>query len=336
MANISDVAKLADVSVGTVSKVLNGDSSVKEKNRLKVLQSMKELGYHPNLHARNLSSGKTGLISVILPTIGHEFNGRLVNALDSVFRSKQLDTVVFPLLSQERLRRLGDPFHLLYHTDGMVIASLFPGVFGKHGVLLQKPAVLVDTCEEGFDSFFIDNHRGGQLAGEKLFLFPQPRVFVVGGLETDPEFSSGAFSDRLNGFVEAMEFRGMERDTMRFLPVPLDWNQGYDAAKQVFSSCANPSVFCLSDILAAGFLAAANQLGKTPGEDFCLVGFDNLSSSEKLGVATVAQPVEEMGEQAANWLVQRLFHPNDSQPIVHRALQPAYIQRQSNREETFA
>jgi len=105
MTTIKEVAKLAGVSVGTVSKVINNQDGIKENNRKKVLDAVKKLNYEPNIHARTLSSGKTNLVSIVVPTVGFEFQKIFLKSLDDVLRKSNYDSVVFPFLSRDRLAR---------------------------------------------------------------------------------------------------------------------------------------------------------------------------------------------------------------------------------------
>src|SRR6056297_2806012 len=195
MSTISDIAKKAGVSTGTVSKVLNNDKTVKEKNRLRILEAMKQLHYKPNLYARNLSKGKTGLISLIIPTIGHESIARLVNAVDSVLEQYDFDSILFPLLSKSRLKRFSDPFHFLYHTDGLIISSLsLKGLFGNSDIPSEKPLVVIDTEENEHDCVFVDNYYGGELAAHHLSLKKNTKIFILGGYDSDRAFSSNVFT----------------------------------------------------------------------------------------------------------------------------------------------
>ena len=333
MSTISDIARLAGVSTGTVSKVLNNDSTVKDKNRERVLNAMKELDYQPNLYARNLSRGKTGLVSIIIPTIGQEFQARLVNSIDSLLSKYGYDSILFPMLSRERLSRFSDPFHYLYHTDGMIIASLsLQGLFGSKGLPVTKPLMMVDTHDEIHDCVYIDNRLGGLMAAEKLQITPASKVFIVGGYESDEQFSSRVFEDRVEGFLEGIELRGIPRESVEQIPIILEWELAYKKGFELSTLYSDFSVFCLSDILARGFIEGASANKKLAGIDYSLIGFDNLEFSEALGISTIAQPVEKMGEFAAMRIIEAIEAPS----MVRSAevLLPEYVERKSNRRES--
>ncbi len=330
MSNIADIAKRAGVSTGTVSKILNNDSSVKEKNREKVLKAMEELKYRPNLYARNLSKGSTKLISVIIPTIGHEFVSRLVNSMDEVFSKYKYDSILFPMLSRERLTRFEDPFHFLYHTDGMIIASLSISSMFKGGKLpANKPLVMVDTYDEQNDCVYVDNYMGGLLAANKLNIEENSKIYIVGGYESDSTFTSKVFQERQRGFFEGIIKRGLDKKRIIIKEMALDWEKAFKSGRDsALNEKKKFSVFCMSDILARGFIEGANSVDKKSGKDYFLVGYDNLHFSEYLNISTIGQPIEEMGRLAAENLITKIKNPE--QKNITTKLNPIYFGRNSN------
>ncbi|HOO32904.1 MAG TPA: LacI family DNA-binding transcriptional regulator [Thermotogota bacterium] len=328
MSNISDIAKLAGVSTGTVSKVLNNDERVKDKNREKVLEAMNQLNYKPNLHARNLSKGKTGLISIIIPTIGHEFMARIVNAIDATLEKNDYDSVLFPMLSQSRLKRFSDPFHFLYHTDGLIISSLsLKSLFGKTSIPVEKPVVVLDTYERDYDCVYVDNYIGGQLAAEHLNT--RDRIFMIGGLESDSAFTSNAFSCRKEGFIKTIHEKYGSQTGIDEIPITLDWNKSFELGKRLAEENDSFSVFCLSDILARGFMEGAAKSGKEAGKDYSLIGFDNLEFAENLAISTIAQPVEQLGIKGAEIILGKIA--GKQQKSINEKVIPEYIERGSNK-----
>ena len=331
MSTISDIARKAGVSTGTVSKVLNNDETVKEKNRLKVLSAMEKMNYKPNLYARNLSKGKTGLISIIVPTIGHEFMARLVNAIDSVLEQYNYDSLLFPLLSKSRLKRFSDPFHFLYHTDGLIISSLsLKGLFGNANIPSEKPLVVVDTEEKEHDCIFMDNYHGGELAASNLYVRESGEIYIVGGYDSDQSFTSNVFRLRKKGFVNGINDLYAKELTLQEIPITLDWQKAYEVGERLAKENNHFSVFCLSDILAKGFIEGALQVGKLAGRDYSLIGYDDLEFSSQLGISTIKQPVEELGFKGAKRMIEMLQN-NVKQDIIQEKILPTYVERNTNK-----
>ncbi len=330
MANISDVAKKAGVSVGTVSKVLNNDATVKEKNRQNVLEAIKNLGYSPNVHARNLSSGKTGLISVIIPTIGHEFQSRIVNSIDETLAKYEYDSILFPLLSRDRLRRFSNPGYFLYQTDGIIVVSLALSALFENGKIpTDKPCIMVDTSDDSNDCIKMDNYNGGFMASKNLKIEDDSDVLVIGSLESDDVFSSHVFDERLAGFKKGLFDRGFEEKRIKTERCPLEFSSAYDIGKTVEK---NPdgklSVFAVSDILAWGFMEGCKESGFLAGKDYRIIGYDDLNFSERIGLSTVKQPIEDMGRMAAEELIKKIR--DGSKQKISISLNPEYRERNTN------
>lgn len=330
MPTIKDVAKMADVSVGTVSKVLNNDPTVKGKNRENILKAIKKLGYSPNIHAKHLSTGKTGMISVIVPTIGYEFQERLINSIDGVLSEYGFDSILFPLLSRERLERFSDPSHYLYHTDGLLVTSLsLSRMFPSNSLPTDKPYIMVDTFDGKNDCVHIDNRAGGKLAAKNLRIHDESKILMISGTENDEVFSSRVFKERADGFSEGLADRGVDLSRVRKVSAVLGWSRAYDLGVEIGREMEGKfSVFSISDILAWGFMEGCKSVGKTVGKDFSIIGYDDLRFSEKLGISTVRQPVEEMGKTAAESLIEKISKGSKERTYVK--IEPEYVERSTN------
>lgn len=331
MANIKDVAKLAKVSVGTVSKVLNNDPTVKPKNREKVLKAIVKLNYVPNIHAKNLSSGKTKMISIISPTIGDEFHERLISAIDEVLSNKGYDIVFFPLFSRDRLQRVSNPSHFLYQTDGLIVSSLsLTKMFKDNKLPTNKPYILVDTRDKMNDCIFVDNYYGGILAAQNIKIYKNSDIYILGGYESDEVFTSGVFLERMNGFIdELVNQKGVPKKKIKLIEVPLSWKESFKISKTIIKSEKKKfSVFALSDIIAFGFIEGAKYLNIFPGKDYSIIGYDDLSFAETIKLSTVSQPIELLGQTAAELLIEKIANHSDEK--IQKCLKPIYIERESN------
>jgi LacI family transcriptional regulator len=331
LANVKEIAKLAKVSVGTVSKVINNDPTVKPKNREKVLKAIKKFNYVPNIHARNLSTGKTKMISIVSPTLGDEFHERLASSIDKILSENNYDSVFFPLLSQERLKRFSNPSHFLYQTDGLIVSSLsLTRMFDNKTLPTYKPNILVDTRDELNNCLYVDNFLGGQLAARNIKIFENSNIYVLGGYEPDKVFSSGVFTERLNGFVyELVNKKGIKKGKIVIREVGLSWKEGYEFGKYFAKHKRQKfSVFALSDVIAYGFIEGAKSQGLYPPKDYFILGYDDLSYSEAIGLSTIRQPIEELGKLAAEILLNKINGYLDNK--VNKSLKPEFIKRETN------
>ncbi len=331
MPSIKDVAKLANVSVGTVSKVLNNDPTVKPKNREKVLKAIKQLNYVPNIHAKSLSSGKTKMISIVSSTLGDEFHERLGSSIDQILSENGYDSIFFPLLSRERLKRFSNASHFLYQTDGLIVSSLsLTKMFEDKTLPTSKPYILVDTRDALNDCVFIDNYYGGKLVGQNIKLYENSKVYILGGYEPDEAFSSGVFSERIIGFIdELVNNRGFNKNNIVIMEVGLSWKESYEFGKKFTPNQKHKfSIFALSDIIAFGFIEGMKTQGIKPPDNYSIIGYDDLSYSEDIGLSTVKQPIEELGKLSAELLLKKIN--NKFEDKIHKSLMPKFIERNTN------
>ncbi|WP_135227966.1 LacI family DNA-binding transcriptional regulator [Deinococcus fonticola] len=303
---IQDVARLAGVGVGTVSRVLNNHTAVKEGTRDTVLKAMAQLDYTPNPHARRIAGGKSYTISVLLPVMTTEFYVRLLNGLEQAFQEARYDVAIFPLMDQSRLERYLGSHTLAYQADGLVMATYnLTQLFNEHRLKLNQPAVLVDAYGEGVDCAYMDNVAGGQLAGEYAARLEGPIHAMWVETELDQLFTTRVFEDRRRGFHSAVSAAGRQ--------VEIELTTSFDAyaARTVAAGLLERTpfpctVFASADLIAASLLDEVLARGLTPGRDVSIIGFDDQPWAEARGLTTLHQPVESMGYEAAGLLLNRL------------------------------
>ncbi|MCL4408171.1 MAG: LacI family transcriptional regulator, partial [Thermotogae bacterium] len=302
----------------------------KVRNREAVLKAINALEYSPNVHARHLSTGKTKMISVILPTIGYEFQGRLINSIDSILSKYGFDSILFSLLSRDRLKRFSDPSHYLYHTDGLLVTSLsLSKMFFSNSLPTNKPYIMVDTFDDRNDCVHIDNYVGGKMVAQHLEIRNESSIFILGGFESDEMFSSHVFKDRIAGFIDGIKEKGIDISKVKHIPELLDWSKAYDVGVKIAKQVKRHfSVFSVSDILAWGFMSGCESAGKKVRENFSMIGYDDLNFTEKVGISTIHQPIEELGKIAAEKLATKIL--NGTHERVYVKITPTYIERSTN------
>ncbi|RKX53516.1 MAG: LacI family transcriptional regulator, partial [Thermotoga sp.] len=177
--SIKDVASLAGLSLGTVSRVLNNNPKVRPENQRKVLKAIAQLGYRPNPFARSLPSNKTYMISIFLPMMNSEFYSYLFEGINNELLDSWYDSSIYPVFSKKRLISYSNPNAFPYRSDGILFISLIPEKLFENGHLpTNKPVVLVDASSDKYDSIYVDNVNGGYLAGKHL-LEKQGEVFLI-------------------------------------------------------------------------------------------------------------------------------------------------------------
>ncbi|HCZ06279.1 MAG: LacI family transcriptional regulator [Thermotogota bacterium] len=327
--SIKDVARLAGVSLGTVSKVLNNNPTVKPENRMKVLRAIAQLGYRPNPFARSLASNKTYMVSIFLPIMSSEFYAYLFEGIDDELSNAWYDSSIYPLFSKRRLVDYSNPNAFPYQSDGVLLVSLIPEKLFEGGhVPTKKPVVLVDACSKKYDSVYVDNVYGGYLAGKHL-LEKRGEVFLISISEKGkPEFASGVFEQRRRGFEKALKEAGLALPNSHVFEIGESFPEAFTVAREILQRATLPvNIFAVCDTLAMGVVEAVKESGLTLGTDVRVVGFDDLKWSEKLGLTTVRQPIVEMGKKAATILLKRIV--GDDSPRYEVRFKPKLIVRSS-------
>ncbi|HOB15888.1 MAG TPA: LacI family DNA-binding transcriptional regulator [Defluviitoga sp.] len=305
---IKDVAKEANVSVGTVSRVINGEKNVSKENKQKVLKAIETLGYVPNTYARGLVSGKTNSISIVVPMIRTDFYDRLINSVDCVLIENNYESSIFPLLSEYRLKKFLEKSSILYHSDGILMSSLPVQKLFKDGVVpTEKPVVLIDMESNFYDCVYIDNHLIGRIAA-KILLEKTTNLYVMTFIEPDTIFTSGVFKKRIEGFEEVLKENNLTFSSKKVFHSELNLHYALNEAMSILKRIQKFPVgfFATTDLFGYGLILAANNLNLEVGKDIFIVGVDGQPWTEDIGLTTIKQPIEEMSQLATNILLDKM------------------------------
>ncbi len=327
--SIKDVASLAGLSLGTVSRVLNNNPKVRPENQRKVLKAIAQLGYRPNPFARSLPSNKTYMISIFLPMMNSEFYSYLFEGINNELLDSWYDSSIYPVFSKKRLISYSNPNAFPYRSDGILFISLIPEKLFENGHLpTNKPVVLVDASSDKYDSIYVDNVNGGYLAGKHL-LEKQGEVFLISIREDlKAEFASGVFGKRRRGFEKALKESNISLPNSHVFEVGESFIDGLIAGRKILQEAHSPiNIFAICDTLAIGVVEAVKEFGFTLGTDVRVIGFDDLKWSKKIGLTTIRQPIMEMGKKATRILLKRIS--GDSSPRYEACFEPKLVVRTS-------
>ncbi|MEI0736376.1 LacI family DNA-binding transcriptional regulator [Paenibacillus sp. JTLBN-2024] len=288
----------------TVSRVLNGAESVREKNRQKVLDAIKELDYRPNAAARGLAWGKTGIVGLIVTTLQDSFFDAVVKELNEVLASY---TAIF-LPSRSRRASAPDEAHYLIQedrVDGLILLS--PMEEDNYIVELKRrniPYVLIDNQKPENDAFSvtIDNYKGGYDAAKHLIDLGHTRIAHLSGQEM---FRST--KERRSGFLQALEEKGIQPFEM--VTGEFEIAFGYETCRRWIREGQLPSaVFAGDDNIALGVVNALMEEGIRVPDQVAVVGYDDQQISSQLHphLTTVRQPADRIGLAAADMLLKRM------------------------------
>lgn len=309
MAKISDVAKLAGLSVSTVSRVINNQKYVSEDKREAVLKAMKELNYQPSTAARQLRGQNSKIIGVIVPRITNPFFSYLVDEIQRVAYKNDFQIMIFQ--SNEDKEKETSFLKLLSRKqiDGVIMCALENNEAFIESFTHYGPVIL---CNERFESgvlptVSLDQMKGAYMGTKYLLDIGRRKIaYCTGGLFDD----SGKDKDRNSGFYQALTESGLKVNPEWIFVDQHTISDGKDIARKIAAMKTNPpdAIFTGSDEVAAGFIIEAQKLGLAVPEDIAVMGFDDQPLAELTtpGITTVRQPIQELGRQTVELMINIL------------------------------
>lgn len=321
MITIKDIARLAGVSITTVSKVINNYPDIGQETREKVIRIMKKYNYSPNAIARSLSTSKSNSIGVFIhyhPSRGlHQFFfHEILFGLETNLGKRGYDFVYFSDLKWKRSCNYLAKC-LNRHIDGAILMGI--SVDDNLYELLQSniPVVLLDLNLTGPNATYItsDNVSGAKKAVKHLKELGHQDIGMIGGLkDTFPT------KTRSEGFFAETKINGLTVRDEWIIYTSYNEEGGYRAMTRMLKSRELPTaVFCHSDMIAIGAIKAIKDSGYSVPDDFSVIGFDDVEVSTYInpGLTTVRQDSYSMGNQAANLLKSMMENPGARvEPIV--------------------
>ncbi|GHF05258.1 LacI family DNA-binding transcriptional regulator [Pseudolysinimonas yzui] len=309
---IHDVALLSGFSIKTVSKVMNGVTTVKPDTRERVQRAIAQLGYRPNASARGLRSGKSGLIGLAVPTIKLAFFAELSALIIAEAHSRGLGVVV------EQTTRQDVP-HLAVASssgriaDGVIFSPVLADSLDVQTYDAGTPLVSLDeTSGPLYDTVSIDNTGATRAATEHLLAMGCRRI-ALAGADAGPVHSPLARL-RMRGYVEALDAAGIPFRPELLAGSENHWERegGADAFERLLDARVPfDGLVCLTDGLALGAIRAAASRGVRVPDDVAIVGFDDIEDSRYAvpALSTVEPGKREMARLSVELLIQRIADP---------------------------
>ncbi|GAB2581494.1 LacI family DNA-binding transcriptional regulator [Streptomyces capparidis] len=315
---MKDVAARAGVSVRTVSNVVNGSAPVAESTRRRVQEALDELGYRPNLAARSLRAGRTGIVGLLIPEIHSPYFGELAGLLVDAAQRRSWTV----LIDQTRGSADGER-RLLQGTGGRVVDGLIISPWALAPAELRRyagstPMVLLGERDPDHvaDHVAVDNVRAAEEATAHLLALGRRRIAALG---LQPHLRNGTAELRRRGYHRALRNAGLEPDPALEVAVPtLHRAAGVDAMAELLDrpGPAPDAVFAFSDELALGALHLARTRGLRVPEDLAVVGFDDIEDGRYAAptLTTVSPDKAQIAEQALLCLSDRVAGPRSAVP----------------------
>lgn len=325
-ATIYDVARMAGVSISTVSLALNHPGRVRETTRARVLDAVHELEFVPKTDAMIRARQGSGRIGVIAPFSSFPSFGQRLNGVLGVATREGLEIVIYDQESAAESRLASLP--LTRRVDGLIVMSL-PFSDGVAQRLIEQgiPTVLIELGRPGFSSVTIDDVAGGRMVAELFARQGHERIGYIGHAQTYDYPSQSQL--RLQGLADALP-RPPEVRLVKHT-----FTAAHRGALEMLSRPERPTaVFAYDDILASAALRAARELGLSVPGDLAVAGFDDAPIAQPLGLTSVRQPLDESGAIAAETLLAQLSNPRASARNI--TLELTLIERESTGLQAMA
>jgi DNA-binding LacI/PurR family transcriptional regulator len=303
---VRQIAQLANVSLGTVSHVLNGSATVREVRRKRVMDAVESLGYQPSQLARGLRSNLTAMLGMIIPDITNPFFPGVVRGAEDI-AYKHGYRLVLCNTDNDSAKEISYLTDLRsFRPSGLLIIPSAAEALMRSLRGTDAHIVFVDRCPAEWNGDFVtvDNEGGAYQAGLHLLNLGHRELAVI----TGPLNVSNA-AERLRGFQRALKEAGVSVGPEYIQEARFNSESGYSAALRLLQMLPRPTaIFASNDLLACGTLAAAEHLGLRCPEDISVVGFDNLEFVEHTAPAltTVHQSGYQIGATACRMLLERI------------------------------
>ena len=323
MLTIRDVAKKANVSVMTVSRMMNDPEKVSPKTTQKIRQIMNQLGYHPSHIARSLVKKKTNTLGIVMPDIKNTFFNSWFRWVEDYARS--FDYNLLLCNTDENAEYEINQIRLLLsqRVDGIIIvphAQVSVSYLKKSRI----PFVLVDRviADSGADSITTDHYTGAYEATEYLIKLGHTHIGVLKGPGTlYPDV------ERYRGFCDSMKNHKLKIDVSLLKNCEFQEGNAFEAVIELLKSENPPTaIFSFNSLMTIGAINAMNELKLSIPDDLSIVGFDEIPGQSffRPKITYVLQPIEELGRNATKIILEKIEYPARKKSI-RIFLKPKFI-----------
>lgn len=335
MSTVYDVAKEANVSIATVSRVFNDSDAVSEATQLKVRLAADKLDYTPHLGARSLMIKRTDTIGIILPDMHGEFFSELVKGADTAARNRGLHLLLS--CSHDNAEDMAAALSSMRgRVDGIIIMSPLIGAnaFQKY-VPKEMPIVIVNGGRQDthYSTVSLDNFAGAYKMTEHLLGGGHQRISLISG----PANNQDAEQRKL-GYVRAMEELATN-GRLDIIEGDFSETSGYQAGMQILSRESRPdAIFASNDSMAIGCLGALKDHGVSVPADISLAGFDDIPLARYVrpSLSSVGAPIAELGTRSLEMLVGKLQQKKNDEQFDEVVFAPSLVIRASSQKSVVS
>lgn len=299
---LEDIAKRANVSKMTVSRVINKSTNVAEKTRERIQSVIDELDYQPNQMARNLSIKSTSTIGVIVPKeekiFLDNYIAQVLSGVSEVVKDNDYRILLLPI-DEENVNYAN--YIKSRVVDGLVLLKMKnndPGL--KKIVSSGLPYIIVNfrLPNENYNCIDTENIKGGYEGVKYLYEKGHRKIGFIAG-----ELTETNSIDRLQGFNNAIEDYDLEKNEDWIMYGHFSQQSAYEAVGKMLKSSKKPTaIFCSDDYMAIGAMDRIKDEGLDIPDDIAVIGFDNIELAKyvKPSLTTIAQPLHKLGAEAGS------------------------------------
>ena len=315
--SIYDVAKLANVSQSTVSRVLNNYPYIKPETKQKVLNAIKELGFSPNEIARGLANNKTNTIGLIIENISNSFYSETAHIILREARKYNYEVIIIDSESDKENFKKSIDSLMAKRVDGIIVAStrmtndIIVNLIDKNFPIITYNRRIY---KDGYNSHVVlDNFLGANMAIEHLVKLNHKRIAYISG-----PLRYSTFYDRLQGFLSSINTYNLEVDEEIMYMDKLEYKKVYDFAKKLMNSDNPPTAyFSSTDNMALAVMEAAVSEGLKIPEDISVIGCDDIdiSGNSFIQLTTIAQQKERMATLTIEKLMKKISDKSNEEKV---------------------
>ena len=327
---MNDIARVAGVSIATVSRVLNHNGNVSEATRSRVLKAMKDMKYHPSRVAQRLRSKSVSshMLGVLIPDIENPFYVDVLRGIEETAYKRNYAIIMCNYGQNEKKEKLYLQILQSEAIDGLIAAPA-----RENDPQLKKmvreglPVVCVDRGleSEDVDIVLVDNREGAFKAVDYLIESGYKRIAFISGLITIP-----TSRQREAGYRDAHIRHRLPLDETLIKHGDSKYESGKRLCRELLSMPDPPDgIFAGNNLITLGALETIHSMGLRIPQDIAIIGFDDMVWSNSLNppISAVRQPAWEIGKRAGELLIQRIEEPG--RPFIQMILGTELMKRSS-------
>lgn len=328
MATIYEVSKLAGVSLATVSRVINKNSNVSDKTRVKVEHAMSELGYRPNSIAQSLASNRTNSIGILVSELHGDFFGQMMAGIESELRAAGKHVIITTGHCDESKEKDGVEFLISRNCDAIILHA--EDVTDEYLINLcqgEIPVYIINRLIEDISEncISLDNELGGYLATQAIIDQGHSTIAYIAG----PQYKRDS-KERLAGHRRALEKNNIPFDEDLYYQGDYTETGGIEGLKHFISNKHTfTALICANDEMASGSMTYAREHGFNLPEDLSIIGFDNINFARHTypKLSTIDNPINEMGHMTAKLVLKNVYQKKNI--TIKHFFEPTLIFRDS-------